>query len=135
MRFTPLLVALVVADLVHGETTFCDNLLERHASVRVLAQVLARGSDRLSIFFGQSIVVEITISFEFSRTIVQWHLTLSGKLHEGLDRRLAKLSRPPERYFVFPEKLQRKQTSRIGGRVGAVQLSRFRQVFRELYLY
>ncbi len=59
----------------------------------------------------------------FERLPVQRHLTLARKLHEGFNLCLAQFSHPTERYFVFPEQLQRQQPGRIGGWVGLVQLS------------
>ena len=65
----------------------------------------------------------LPIRFKFTRAIVQRHLTLARKLHEGFNRCLGQFSRPTERYFVVPEQLQRQQPGRIGGSVDLVQLS------------
>jgi hypothetical protein len=56
----------VVADLVHSETAFGDDLLERNAAFRVLPEVLARGGDGTAVFRGRFLVVTREHHFEQS---------------------------------------------------------------------
>lgn len=56
-RLHLLLIALVVANLVHGEAALHDELLEWNAALRVPPEVLPRSSYRLAIFLSQCVIV------------------------------------------------------------------------------
>jgi hypothetical protein len=64
MRFTQLFLALVAANLVHGEAAFSDHMFEGNASFGVLPEVLPRGAHGLAIVFAQPILIWIYNRFE-----------------------------------------------------------------------
>jgi hypothetical protein len=46
-----------VADLVQGEAALGDHLLEGHAALRVLPEVVTRNSDRAAVLPGHAFIV------------------------------------------------------------------------------
>ena len=62
--FKRFLFAFVVADLVHGEAAFSDNLLEGYAAFGVLPEPLAREGDCAAILFGQGLFLGMQHDFQ-----------------------------------------------------------------------
>lgn len=54
-----LLLAVVLTDLIHSEAALADYLFKGKAAVRVLPEVVTRGGDGATVFFGEFLVIVI----------------------------------------------------------------------------